>query len=79
MLPSTLAGAAVYLGLTVVTDASLPIRIGALLAFVVVVPAVLNRLFGGRRPSESLGVDDEPTGDEGARLSARPRDALPQA
>ncbi|ELZ54679.1 MULTISPECIES: hypothetical protein [Halorubrum] len=67
VLPSTLAGAAVYLGLTVVTDASLPIRIGALLAFVVVVPTVLNRLLGGREPSEGLGGDDDPTGDEGAR------------
>ncbi|QWC18811.1 hypothetical protein [Halorubrum sp. 2020YC2] len=67
VLPSVLAGAAVYLGLTVVTDASLPIRIGALLAFVVVVPAVLNRLFGGRSGPASPG--DESTaaaGDEGA-------------
>jgi len=67
VLPSTLAGAAVYLGLTALTGASLPIRLGALLAFVVVVPVVLNRLLGGREPSEGLDEDDEPTGDEGAR------------
>ncbi|TKX87876.1 hypothetical protein EXE43_00940 [Halorubrum sp. SS5] len=48
VLPSVLVGAAVYLGLTVATDASLPVRIGALLVFVAVVPVVLNRLLGGR-------------------------------
>ena len=67
VLPSTLVGAAVYLGLTVVTDVSLPIRIGALLAFVVVVPTVLNRLLGDRGASGGLGEDDEPTDDERAR------------
>ena len=62
VLPSVLVGAAVYLGLTVATDASLPIRIAALLAFVVVVPTVLNRLFGGR--SEPTGPGDgEPDGE----------------
>lgn len=61
VLPSVLVGAAVYLGLTVATDVSLPIRIGALLAFVVVVPAVLNRLFGGRGGPTSLGDESEST------------------
>lgn len=64
MLPSVLVGAAVYLGLTVVTDASLPIRIGALLVFVVVVPVTLNRLFGGRDTTERAGGDGDPAGDE---------------
>ncbi|TKX75959.1 hypothetical protein EXE46_00105 [Halorubrum sp. GN11_10-6_MGM] len=62
VLPSVLVGAAVYLGLTVATDVSLPIRIAALLAFVVVVPTVLNRLFGGRGEPTSPG-DDEPSGE----------------
>ena len=78
VLPSVLVGAAVYLGLTVATDASLPIRIGALLVFVVVVPTVLNRLPGGQSGSTTPGAegaDDESTaatggeetGDEGVR------------
>ena len=67
VLPSVLVGAAVYLGLTIVTDASLPIRIGALLVFVVVVPTVLNRLFGGRGEAASLADGhDEEEGREGA-------------
>ena len=61
VLPSVLVGAAVYLGLTVVTDASLPIRVAALLAFVVVVPTVLNRLFGGRAEAAGRGEGDEGT------------------
>ena len=61
VLPSVLVGAAVYLGLTVATDASLPIRVGALLAFVAVVPVVLNRLLGDRGGSADLGDADEPT------------------
>ncbi|SFR30461.1 hypothetical protein [Halorubrum sodomense] len=59
MLPSVLVGAAVYLGLTAVTDASLPIRVAALLAFVTVVPIALDRLFDGRGVPTSL--DDEAT------------------
>ena len=64
VLPSVLVGAAVYLGLTVATDASLPVRIGALLAFVVVVPVVLNRLLGDR------GGPTAPEGDEATAASA---------
>lgn len=75
VLPSVLVGAAVYLGLTVATDASLLIRIGALLVFVGVVPVVLNRLLGDRSGPTSLGDGDESTaatagedaGDEGTR------------
>jgi hypothetical protein len=66
MLPSVLVGAAVYLGLTAVTEASLPVRVGALLAFVVVVPVVLNRLFGGRNGPERPSGESDPTGDEAA-------------
>jgi hypothetical protein len=62
VLPSVLVGAAVYLGLTVATDASLPIRVGALLAFVAVVPVVLNRLLGDRGGSAGLADDDDPAG-----------------
>ncbi|SDF69652.1 hypothetical protein SAMN04488067_10763 [Halorubrum xinjiangense] len=75
VLPSVLVGAAVYLGLTVATEASLPIRIGALLVFVGVVPVVLNRLLGDRGGPTGLGDGDESTaatagedaGDEGTR------------
>ncbi|WP_297886500.1 hypothetical protein [uncultured Halorubrum sp.] len=62
VLPSVLVGAAVYLGLTVATDASLPIRVGALLAFVAVVPVVLNRLLGDRGGSAGLADGDDPAG-----------------
>jgi len=58
MLPSVLVGAAVYLGLTVATDASLLVRVGALLALVVVVPMVLNRLFGDRGGAPTSGGDE---------------------
>ncbi|ELZ47255.1 hypothetical protein C463_03023 [Halorubrum californiense DSM 19288] len=75
VLPSVLVGAAVYLGLTVATDASLLIRVGVLLAFVAVVPVVLNRLLGDRGGPTSLDDGDESTaatagedaGDDGAR------------
>jgi hypothetical protein len=75
VLPSVLVGAAVYLGLTVATDASLPIRISALLVFVAVVPVVLNRLLGDRSGPTDLGDGDESTaataeedaGDDGPR------------
>ncbi|WP_423995837.1 hypothetical protein [Halorubrum trapanicum] len=66
VLPSVLVGAAVYLGLTVATDASLPVRVGALLVFVAVVPVVLNRLLGDR--GEPSDPDD---GDESAAATAR--------
>ena len=66
MLPSVLVGAAVYLGLTVVTDATLPVRIGALLVFVVVVPVALNRLFGGRDATERAGGEGDPASGEAA-------------
>ena len=67
VLPSVLVGAVVYLGITVATDASLPLRVGALLAFVVVVPVVLNRLFGGRDAPERAETDpasEETSGDD---------------
>ena len=79
VLPSVLVGAAVYLGLTVATDASLPVRIGALVVLVGVVPVVLNRLLGDRGGPTSLGDEsdaadaadatagDETVGDEGTR------------
>ena len=74
VLPSVLVGAAVYLGLTVATDASLLVRIGVLVVFVGVVPVVLNRLLGDRGGPTGLGDDEstpatagEDAGDEEAR------------
>ncbi|WP_424013589.1 hypothetical protein ACOZ35_10770 [Halorubrum xinjiangense] len=75
VLPSVLVGAAVYLGLTVATDASLLVRVGALVVLVGVVPVVLNRLLGNRSGPTSLGDGDESpaatagedAGDEGTR------------
>ncbi|WP_435073993.1 hypothetical protein [Halorubrum sp. HHNYT27] len=51
VLPSTLVAAGAYLAATLLTDASLLVRIGLLVFIIVVVPAVLNRVFGGS-PSE---------------------------
>ena len=76
VLPSVLVGAAVYLGLTLATDVTLPLRVGALLVFVAVVPVVLNRLLGDRGGSGRLGDEsaasgetgeESPASDEGAR------------
>ncbi|ELZ31948.1 hypothetical protein DJ71_03875 [Halorubrum sp. E3] len=74
VLPSVLVGAAVYLGLTVATDASLPIRVGALLVLVGVVPVVLNRLLGDRGgptlddgDESAAATAGEDAGDEGTR------------
>ncbi|EMA66241.1 hypothetical protein C461_12183 [Halorubrum aidingense JCM 13560] len=47
VLPSVLIAAGAYLALTLLTDASILIRIGVLAFVAGVVPIVVNRLFGG--------------------------------
>ncbi|MFC7323653.1 hypothetical protein ACFQMF_03545 [Halorubrum rutilum] len=47
VLPSTLVAAAAYLAATLLTDASVLVRIGLLVLLAGVVPVVLNRILGG--------------------------------
>jgi hypothetical protein len=47
VLPSVLIAAGAYLALTLLTDASILIRIGVLAFVAGVVPIVVNRLIGG--------------------------------
>jgi hypothetical protein len=47
MLPSVLVAAVAYLAVTLLTDASLLVRIGTLVLLAGVLPVVLNLLFGG--------------------------------
>jgi len=47
VLPSVLVAAGAYLAATLLTDASLLVRIGVLVLLAGVVPIVLNRLLGG--------------------------------
>ncbi|MFO8116008.1 MAG: hypothetical protein R6U01_11765 [Halorubrum sp.] len=47
VLPFTLIAAGAYLAATLLTDASILVRIGMLVLLVGVVPVVLNRLLGG--------------------------------
>jgi hypothetical protein len=47
VLPSTLVAAAAYLAATLLTDASVLVRIGVLVLLAGVVPIVLNRILGG--------------------------------
>ena len=61
VLPSAIAGAIVYLGLTILTDASLLVRLGVLLVIVGVVPVVVNRI---------RGVVGEPTAANEAETAA---------
>ena len=58
VLPSTLVAAVAYLAATLLTDASILVRIGMLVLLVGVVPVVLNRLFGGSPPETAS--DDQP-------------------
>jgi hypothetical protein len=57
VLPSTLVAAGAYLAATLLTDASILVRIGMLVLLVGVVPVVLNRLLGG---DSADGWRDEP-------------------
>ena len=65
VLPSVLVAAGAYLAATLLTDASLLVRIGILALLAGVVPIVLNRLLGGGsaddwrdEPIESAGDGD---------------------
>lgn len=53
VLPSVLVAAGAYLAATLLTDASLLVRIGILALLAGVVPIVLNRLLGGGSADES--------------------------
>ena len=57
VLPSVLVAAGAYLAATLLTDASLLVRIGILALFAGVVPIALNRLLGG---GSTDGRRDEP-------------------
>lgn len=63
VLPAVLAAAAAYLGLTLLTDLSVLVRVGVLVGVGIVLPIVLNRLFGG---TDSAVLEEEATDDEGA-------------
>jgi len=66
VLPSVLVAAGAYLAVTLLTDASLLVRIGILAFLAGVVPIVLNRILGGGstndwrddRPTEGIGDGD---------------------
>ncbi|WP_144798276.1 hypothetical protein [Halorubrum depositum] len=62
VLPSTLVAAGAYLAATLLTDASILVRIGLLVLLAGVVPVVLNRVLGGS-PAEAApeeGVEEPP-------------------
>jgi hypothetical protein len=62
VLPSTLVAAGAYLAATLLTDASIAVRIALLVLLAGVVPVVLNRLLGGstaEAPSEE-SVEEPP-------------------
>ena len=68
MLPAVLLGGAVYLGLSVLTDLSIVVRVGTLLGLTVVAPIGLNaivRTIRGSSPSAADGESVE-SGDEHA-------------
>ncbi len=62
VLPAVLVAAAAYLGLTLFTDLSVFVRVGVLVGTGIVLPVVLNRLFGGTDPAV---LEEEVTDDEG--------------
>ncbi|WP_144925331.1 hypothetical protein [Halorubrum salsamenti] len=62
VLPSVLVAAGAYLAATLLTDASLLVRIGILALLAGVVPIVLNRLLGG---GSADGWSGEPIEDPG--------------
>ncbi|MFC7185349.1 hypothetical protein [Halorubrum yunnanense] len=68
VLPSTLVAAGAYLAATLLTDASILVRIGILVLLVGVVPPVLNRLLGGGsmggRREEPIETTEDGDGDE---------------
>ncbi|PAU83639.1 hypothetical protein CK500_08980 [Halorubrum salipaludis] len=66
VLPSVLVAAGAYLAATLLTDASLLVRIGLLAVLAGVVPIVLNRLLGGGSADEWRDDPIEDPGDGGA-------------
>lgn len=62
VLPSTLVAAGAYLAATLLTDASILVRIGLLVLLAGVVPIVLNRILGGSTAEAAAeeGVEEPP-------------------
>lgn len=73
MLPSVLVAAVAYLAVTLLTDASLLVRIGILVLLAGVLPVMLNLLLGGGSAEdgygeplqESAAEDGDETADDG--------------
>lgn len=63
VLPSIIAAAVAYLLLSVLTDASLLVRLGVLGILAGVVPILLNRLIGGRDTDDSSTDSSASAGD----------------
>ncbi|OYR53859.1 hypothetical protein [Halorubrum halodurans] len=63
VLPSVLVGAAVYLALSVLTDASVLVRVGVLVAIAGVVPVVVNRVVGAVRGEDAVDAEVDPVAD----------------
>jgi len=63
VLPSVLVAAGAYLAATLLTDASLLVRIGILALLAGVVPIVLNRLLDGGSAEEWRAESIEDAGD----------------
>lgn len=65
VLPAVILAAVAYLGLTVLTDLGVFIRVGVLVGVGIVLPVVLNRLFGGTDPEphdEATATGEESEG-----------------
>jgi hypothetical protein len=62
VLPSTLVAAGAYLAATLLTDASVLVRIGLLVLLAGVVPIALNRVLGGAGPEPATeeSAEDPP-------------------
>lgn len=60
VLPSVLVAAGAYLALTLLTDASILLRIGVLAVGAGVVPVVLNRLLGSSTDELADELADDP-------------------
>jgi len=60
--------------LTLLTDASVIVRVGALAFVAGVVPIALNRVFGGSAadPAAGAAASDEPTDDAGSESGDEP-------
>jgi hypothetical protein len=64
VLPSTLVAAGAYLAATLLTDASILVRIGLLVLLAGVVPIALNRLLGGSKTENAAGDAAEDAAEE---------------